>query len=109
MWITNGTLDGSDTGDVYLIYARTCNELRDGLTSFIVEKGKLKIEKLNLIDMKESSSSLPWTMHHHNYHYHYDHYSHHHHDYYDDYHHHHHHHHHDNHHHHHHYDLYNNK
>jgi len=39
MWITNGTLDGSDTGDVYLIYARTCNESRDGLTSFIVEKG----------------------------------------------------------------------
>jgi alkylation response protein AidB-like acyl-CoA dehydrogenase len=40
MWITNGTIDGSDTGDVFLIYARTCNKSRDGLTSFIVEKGK---------------------------------------------------------------------
>jgi len=39
MWITNGTIDGSDTGDVFLIYARTCNKSRDGLTSFIVEKG----------------------------------------------------------------------
>lgn len=23
MWITNGTIDGTDTGDVYLVYAKT--------------------------------------------------------------------------------------
>ena len=46
MWITNGTIDGTDTGDIFLVYARTHlkepgNELPRGsnLTSFIVEKG----------------------------------------------------------------------
>jgi isovaleryl-CoA dehydrogenase len=39
MWITNGTVNGSDTGDVFLVYARTSNDPRKGLTSFIVEKG----------------------------------------------------------------------
>jgi alkylation response protein AidB-like acyl-CoA dehydrogenase len=46
MWITNGTVNGTDTGDVFLVYAKT--SLHDGtqvlprgsnLTSFIVEKG----------------------------------------------------------------------
>ena len=46
MWITNGTIDGTDTGDVFLVYAKT--NLHDSsqvlprgynLTSFIVEKG----------------------------------------------------------------------
>lgn len=36
MWITNGTVDGTDTGDVFLVYAKTGNK---GLTSFVVEKG----------------------------------------------------------------------
>lgn len=40
MWITNGTVDGSDTGDVFLIYAKTGKGRgKDDLTSFIVEKG----------------------------------------------------------------------
>jgi isovaleryl-CoA dehydrogenase len=38
MWITNGTLDGHDTGDLFLVYARTGPGKVD-LTQFIVEKG----------------------------------------------------------------------
>ena len=38
LWITNGTLNGTDTGDMFLIYART-GPKRTDLTSFIVEKG----------------------------------------------------------------------
>jgi len=39
MWITNGTVDGSgDTGDLFLVYART-GEGRGDLTQFVVEKG----------------------------------------------------------------------
>lgn len=38
MWITNGTVNGTDTGDVFLVYARTSSD-RAGLTSFLVEKG----------------------------------------------------------------------
>jgi len=37
MWITNGTLDGKTTGDVFLVYART-GEKRTDLSMFIVEK-----------------------------------------------------------------------
>jgi isovaleryl-CoA dehydrogenase len=37
MWITNGTLNGSDTGDVFLVYART-GENRQDITQFLVEK-----------------------------------------------------------------------
>jgi len=41
MWITNGTLDGKSTGDLYLVYAKSGKSLSDKgpLTSFIVEKG----------------------------------------------------------------------
>lgn len=40
MWITNGTIDGTDTGDAFLLYAKTNTTSKDGgLTSFIVEKG----------------------------------------------------------------------
>lgn len=39
MWITNGTITGKETGDIFLVYARTSNDPRKGLTSFIVEKG----------------------------------------------------------------------
>lgn len=38
MWITNGTLDGVDTGDLFLVYARTGPGKTD-LTQFVVEKG----------------------------------------------------------------------
>lgn len=38
MWITNGTLDGETTGDVYLVYARTGKGPKD-LSMFVVEKG----------------------------------------------------------------------
>merc|ERR1719433_2548601 len=38
MWITNGTLDGKTTGDLYLVYARTGATNRD-LSLFVVEKG----------------------------------------------------------------------
>jgi len=37
MWITNGTLTGADTGDIFLVYART-GEGRSDITQFIVEK-----------------------------------------------------------------------
>ena len=40
MWITNGTINGKDTGDVFLVYAKTDLKAKNGgLTSFIVEKG----------------------------------------------------------------------
>ena len=40
MWITNGTVDGKDTGDVFLVYAKTgSGRAASDLTSFIVEKG----------------------------------------------------------------------
>ena len=40
MWITNGTVDGTDTGDVFLVYAKTgpARGATD-LTAFLVEKG----------------------------------------------------------------------
>lgn len=38
MWITNGTIDGTDTGDCYLVYART-GEAKSDISLFIVEKG----------------------------------------------------------------------
>jgi isovaleryl-CoA dehydrogenase len=37
MWITNGTIDGETTGDVYLVYAKT-GEMRTDISQFIVEK-----------------------------------------------------------------------
>jgi isovaleryl-CoA dehydrogenase len=37
MWITNGTLDGQDTGDVFLVYAKSGPERTD-ITQFIVTK-----------------------------------------------------------------------
>lgn len=37
MWITNGTLDGKSTGDVYLVYAKTGKSPKD-VSLFIVEK-----------------------------------------------------------------------
>lgn len=42
MWITNGTTDGTNTGDIFLVYARTGEQgesASKSLTSFIVEKG----------------------------------------------------------------------
>jgi isovaleryl-CoA dehydrogenase len=38
MWITNGTLTGKETGDLFLVYART-GEKRSDITQFIVEGG----------------------------------------------------------------------
>jgi len=38
MWITNGTIDGTGTGDAYLAYAKTGNGPRD-VSLFLVEKG----------------------------------------------------------------------
>merc|ERR1719191_534723 len=38
MWITNGTIDGKETGDCYLVYARTGAKPRD-VSLFLVEKG----------------------------------------------------------------------
>eukprot|EP00434_Breviolum_minutum_P003637 symbB.v1.2.003202.t2/scaffold166.1/size289592/4 len=38
MWITNGTIDGQETGDAYLVYARTGQSSRD-VSLFLVEKG----------------------------------------------------------------------
>lgn len=38
MWITNGTLDGKELGDIYLVYARTGKKPKD-LSLFVVEKG----------------------------------------------------------------------
>jgi isovaleryl-CoA dehydrogenase len=40
MWITNGTLNGTDTADMYLVYAKTGSGRGMGdITTFIVEKG----------------------------------------------------------------------
>lgn len=38
MWITNGTLDGATTGDLFLVYART-GDNRSDVSSFLIEKG----------------------------------------------------------------------
>lgn len=41
MWITNGTVDGSNTGDIFLVYAKTGNTgkpIKD-VSAFIVTKG----------------------------------------------------------------------
>ena len=38
MWITNGTLTGKETGDLFLVYART-GKARSDITQFIVEGG----------------------------------------------------------------------
>eukprot|EP00978_Attheya_sp_CCMP212_P044024 scaffold297622_cov56-Attheya_sp.AAC.8 len=38
MWITNGTLTGEGTGDIFLVYARTGKNKMD-ITQFVVEKG----------------------------------------------------------------------
>lgn len=38
MWITNGTLDGSTTGDIFLVYAQSGQKPKD-ISLFIVEKG----------------------------------------------------------------------
>lgn len=37
MWITNGTTDGTNTGDAFLVYART-GPGRQDVSMFIVEK-----------------------------------------------------------------------
>jgi isovaleryl-CoA dehydrogenase len=39
MWITNGALDDSTLGDVFLVYARVEGDARSALSMFIVEKG----------------------------------------------------------------------
>lgn len=39
MWITNGTTDGRNTGDVFLVYART-GPGRQDISMFIVEKAR---------------------------------------------------------------------
>ena len=38
MWITNGTITGEETGDLFLVYAKTGKQ-RSDITQFIVEKG----------------------------------------------------------------------
>lgn len=37
MWITNGTVDGQTTGDIFLVYAKT-GPSRQDITQFVVEK-----------------------------------------------------------------------
>jgi isovaleryl-CoA dehydrogenase len=40
MWITNGTIDGTDTGDVFFVYAKTnAGRKVTDMSAFIVEKG----------------------------------------------------------------------
>jgi isovaleryl-CoA dehydrogenase len=40
MFITNGTINGKDTGDCFIVYAKTDLKAKNGgLTSFLVEKG----------------------------------------------------------------------
>lgn len=39
MWITNGTVTGKETGDLFLVYARTGTEKRSDITQFVVEGG----------------------------------------------------------------------
>lgn len=38
MWITNGTITGKETGDIFLVYAKT-GDGRSDLTQFVVQKG----------------------------------------------------------------------
>eukprot|EP00604_Paraphysomonas_vestita_P000626 CAMPEP_0174826240 /NCGR_PEP_ID=MMETSP1107-20130205/43719_1 /TAXON_ID=36770 /ORGANISM="Paraphysomonas vestita, Strain GFlagA" /LENGTH=206 /DNA_ID=CAMNT_0016058969 /DNA_START=618 /DNA_END=1235 /DNA_ORIENTATION=- len=40
MWITNGTIDGTDTGDAFLLYAKTgSGRSPNDLSAFLIEKG----------------------------------------------------------------------
>lgn len=40
MWITNGTIDGTDTGDAFLLYAKTgTGRSPNDLSAFLIEKG----------------------------------------------------------------------
>jgi isovaleryl-CoA dehydrogenase len=39
MWITNGALSDTETGDVFLVYARTGGSGTQGISLFVVEKG----------------------------------------------------------------------
>ena len=40
MWITNGTISGQDTGDAFLVYAKTGpGRGKNDITSFLIEKG----------------------------------------------------------------------
>lgn len=40
MWITNGTIDGTDTGDAFFVYAKTsAGRSPKDLSAFVVEKG----------------------------------------------------------------------
>ena len=40
MWITNGTIDGTDTGDAFFVYAKTSKgRSPKDMSAFVVEKG----------------------------------------------------------------------
>ena len=67
MWITNGTVDGTTTGDVFLIYART-GPHRTDISQFIVEKdmpgfilGQQIKDKLGMrASMTAGKWDVPW-------------------------------------------------
>jgi isovaleryl-CoA dehydrogenase len=58
MWITNGTITGKDTGDIFLVYARTGDDRMD-ITQFIVEKGMPGFELGQKIEDKLGMRASP--------------------------------------------------
>lgn len=56
MWITNGTVDGSSTGDVFLVYART-GPRRQDMSMFLVERASHHV----LLSRKAERASLCFT------------------------------------------------
>ena len=66
MWITNGTIDGTDTGDVFLVYAKTGKGRgKDDLTSFLVRKvcpGSVWGKKLRINVVCAPHTRLNWFL-----------------------------------------------
>ena len=58
MWITNGTITGNETGDVFLVYART-GEGRSDITQFVVEGGTMGFTLGQKINDKLGMRSSP--------------------------------------------------
>ena len=57
MWITNGTLTGTDTGDIHIIYAKT-SPARGDLTSFLGAFSVITLQLLHYLHLTYCPYSL---------------------------------------------------
>merc|ERR1712151_900492 len=58
MWITNGTTDGTNTGDLFLVYAKT-GEKKTDITQFVIEKDMVGFKLGQKINDKCGMRSSP--------------------------------------------------